>query len=157
MIKIDVIDLDKVLKFLIDLPEECADQAVEDVNDYMLNVARTYPSYRYIPFAKAYGGFFSDKQRRYVMGAIRRGEIVPGQPNRSQAYARAWHKVGEGRGQYLANSTSYGMHLQSEQQARMPAMIGWKKISDILQERLPKIEQIILAAVKKVMKKRGAR
>ena len=35
MIKLEIIDLEKVLKFLIDLPEDIADVAVEDVNDFL--------------------------------------------------------------------------------------------------------------------------
>ena len=171
MIKLEVIDLDKVLATLIDLPEEIQDRAIEDINDYMLNVVRTYPSYKYVTRAHAYpnaivtlpgsgrqkAGYFSLRQYYFVMAAIASGRMNPGTPNRSQAYSRAWRKVGTGRGQYLINTQSYGRHLQSDEQARMMQMIGWDKISDILKDRLSKIEKIIDAAVNKIMRRRGAK
>lgn len=155
MLKLEVINLQEVLAKIIDLPEDIADVAVTDVNTYMLNILRGYPPYKYVPYKKAYGGWKSEKQRRFVMAAIRDGRIKPGQPNRSQSYSRGWRAVGSGRNQYLQNATRYAAYLQGDDsQARMMGIIGWKKLTRVLEERAPRINEIIDAAIKKVFRKR---
>ena len=50
-----------------------------------------YAPYKYIPFKSAYGGFFSDKQRKYVMASIVKASEVAG-ANRSQGGYEGWEE-----------------------------------------------------------------
>jgi hypothetical protein len=75
------------------LPETVQDSAADEVNKYLLNVFKAYPTYKYVPFRTAYGGFFSDKQRRYVMASIKKGIIKPGSAHRTQTMANGWKMI----------------------------------------------------------------
>ena len=153
---IDVTGTEELIAKLNRLPPEAQDQAVEDVNKYLLNVLRAYPSYNYVSFKQAYGGWFSEKQRKYVMARIAEGTIKPGMPNRSQRFAQGWKVVGYGRQSIIANETPYGRYLVDDTaQARMPAKIGWKKLKDTVKQRMGRIIEKADAGVKKALRKLG--
>ena len=136
------------------LPDAVQDGAVDEINGYLVNVLKTYPSYKHITFKNAYGGWFSDKQRKYVMARIREGSITPGTPHRTQQMARGWKIVGTGRSSIIANETPYATYLMSDtQQARMPEKIGWKKLKDIITERMARIQEKADAGVRKALQK----
>jgi len=138
------------------LPEAVQDAVIDEVNPYLVNVLKAYPAYRYISFKQAYGGFFSEKQRKYVMARIREGSIRPGQPNRTQRMARGWKVLGGGRNSLIVNETPYAPYLMSDsQQARMPAKIGWKKLMDVIKNRMKKIQDKADAGAKKAIKRLG--
>ena len=153
---IDVTGIEELVSKLQSLPPEAQDQAVEQVNKYLLNVLRMYPPYSYVPFKTAYGGWFSEKQRRYVMARIREGSIQPGKPNRTQFFSQNWKQVGYGKQSILANETPYAPYLVGDrEQARMPAKIGWKKLGQTIKERMDQIIRRAEAGVKSALKKLG--
>ena len=129
------------------------------VAEYMLNVVQEQPPYSYVTRAEAYpevGGWFSDKQRRFVMAQIRKGVIQPGASHRTQEFREAWRIIGEGANVMVANETPYGIFLKdNNRQARMMAMIGWKKIEQDLEERADQIVRIMNAAAKNALRKLG--
>ena len=138
------------------LPDEAQDQAADEVNKYLLNVFRLYPSYKYVPFKKAYGGFFSDKQRKYVMARIKEGTIKPGTSQRTQTLAKGWKIVGKGKTSIIANETSYASRVMGDKgRARMPKMIGWKTLTQIINEKQSKIDKQATVGVKRAIKKLG--
>lgn len=153
---VDVSGIEEIVDALKDLPEEAQDQAVDEVNTYLLNVLRAYPPYRHVPFKRAYGAWFSEKQRKYVMARIHEGSITPGRPKRTQQFSQGWHQIGEGRNSILANETPYGPYLVGDnEQARMPKQIGWKKLGDTIKERMDQIMRRAEAGVKNAIKKLG--
>lgn len=138
------------------LPEEAQDRAADEVNKYLLNIFKLYPSYKYVPFKKAYGGFFSDKQRKYVMAKISEGVIKPGVSQRTQSLAKGWKIIGDGKDSIIANEEKHAAHVMGDgEQARMPKLIGWKTIGKIVEEKQSKIDEKATAGVKKAIKKLG--
>lgn len=136
------------------LPEEAQDEAANMVNKYLLNVFKLYPTYKYVPFQKAYGGWFSEKQRKYVMMQISKGVIKPGTSQRTQALAKGWKIIGEGRDSIIANEEKHAAYVMGDgEQARMPKMIGWKTMSKIIEDKQSKIDENATAGVKKAIKK----
>jgi len=153
---IEVSGLEELIDKLAALPEEVQDEAIEAVNEYLLNVMKQYPPYAHVTFKDAYGGWFSDKQRKYVMARIREGTIRPGVPNRSQQFAQSWDVLGYGRNSLIVNPTPYGPYLVDDnEQARMPQKIGWKRLGDTLKERMDQIVRRADAGVKNAIRKLG--
>lgn len=152
----EVAGIEELIAKLNALPDDVQDEAIEAVNQYLLNVMRQYPPYAYIKFKQAYGGWFSEKQRKYVMARIQEGTITPGTPSRSQRFAQGWDVLGYGRNSMVVNPTPYGPYLVGDQeQARMPAKIGWKKLGDTIKERMDQIIRRADAGVKNAIKKLG--
>ena len=155
-VAIEVAGLDELIEKLGKLPDDVQDEAIEAVNAYLLNVLKSYPPYAYVPYKRAYGGWFSDKQRRYVMARIREGTIKPGTPNRSQQFAKGWDVLGYGRKSMIVNQTPYGPYLVGDsEQARMPKKIGWKKLGDTIKDRMEEIYRRADIGVKNAIKKLG--
>ena len=153
---IEIAGLDELIEKLGQLPDEVQDEAIEAVNQYMLNVLKAYPPYAHVTFKSAYGGWFSDKQRKYVMARIREGTIRPGQPSRTQQFAQGWDVLGYGRNSIIVNQTPYGPYLVGDtEQARMPQKIGWRKLSDTVKGRMTEIVRRADAGVKNAIKKLG--
>ncbi len=91
-----------------------------------------YPPYRYITRKKAYGKTFSsDKQRRFVMAAIREGRIDPGVPHRTGNTQRAWRLIKSNpyRPKIVAKGAGPYYTADDQGQARLNAMIGWRKMA----------------------------
>lgn len=132
------------------------------VAEYMLNVVQEQPPYSYVTRAEAYPdalagpGWFSARQRKYVMAQIRKGAIQPGSSSRTQEFREGWEIIGDGANVMLTNEVPYGIYLKdNDRQARMMAMIGWKKIEQDLEERAEQLVRIMNAAAKNALKKLG--
>ena len=96
-----------------------------------------YPPYHYVSYAQAYGGFKSDKQRRYVMAMISEGKIDPGYPHRTGEFQRGWHYTTGVNNIKVTNDTPYGGYLMGDDtQANMPNMIGWRTIAEVIQSNM---------------------
>ena len=151
---LDVAGINELVAKLDKLPDVAKDEAIEFVNQYLLNVLKTYPPYKHVTFKQAYGKWFSEKQRRYVMARIAEGKITPGMPNRSQKFSRNWKVVGYGQKSIIANETPYGPYLVGNQsQSRMAKKIGWKTIKEIVAGRMSKIIRKADAGIKSALKK----
>lgn len=157
-IGIDVQGIKELQAKLAKLPKAAQDAGADEAYDYLLNVLREYPPYKYVSRATGYDGtpWFSEKQRRYVMAAINEGTIVPGRSNRSQEMAKGWKKHGSGAAAFIANEVPYSGYLMGDDsQSRHMAKIGWKTLSKVTQERLSKIVEKFDAGVKKAIKRLG--
>lgn len=156
LIGIDIEGLDILQKQLKELPDAVKDAVGDDVAKYMLNVVQAYPPQRRVTRKQAYGvTFFSDRQRKWFFAALNQGLItVP--YRRTQGFRRAWRIMGEGIKSIIVNESKYGPFLMDDsRQSRMSAMIGWKKLNDLVKERAPKIQRIADAAIKNAFKKVG--
>lgn len=156
-IKIEILNYKEIESKLNKLPIEAADVCAGEVQDYMLNVMRSdQPSPNYVTRKAAYGQpFQSDKQRRWFFWALNSGAInVP--YHRTQELSKGWHIVNRGLLGYLVNYTKGASYVVGERnQSRHEAMVGWKKASQQISERLDKINKIIDAAAKKAIRKLG--
>jgi len=159
-IGIDVSGIEEIQAKLKKLPAEVIGAGIDEANVYLVNVLHEYPTYHHVSRKQAYpevGGWFSDKQRRYVMGAIKRGEItIP--YRRTQELAKNWRVYGKGIDSIIANETPGAAYVQGNsrtEQSRMSKMIGWKGIDVIIVERINRIVEKFDAGVKKAMRKLG--
>ncbi len=137
-------------------PKEAQNKAGDMVSDYTVNIMREYVPYAYVPFKSAYGNWFSEKQRRYVMARIHEGSIRPGAPSRTQTLRGGWKKMGEGADSLVVNDVPYAGHVVGDaDQARMHKKIGWWTVGQRLKERAGEIERKAKAGVDKAMKELG--
>lgn len=140
MIKFKVRGVEEVQAFLKTVPRGALRVALSAMAEWFIGTPQRglkhYQPYKYVTRAQAYGQTFkSDRQRRYIMAMISEGKIDPGVPHRTGNTQRGWY----------ANETNngYGMNIENEQkgayytrddsgQARLNALAGWRKISDII-------------------------
>ena len=155
-IGVDAAGIEEMVALLSKIPPEARAGAVEAASKYLLNVLKTNPPYAYVPFKKAYGKWFSEKQRKYVMARISEGSIKPGSSHRTQRLSKGWRAIGKGENTLLVNEVPYAKHVVgNESQARMPAKIGWKKTKDTVKSRMSEIIRKANAGVKNALHKLG--
>jgi hypothetical protein len=147
-----VIDgLEELRSKLDRFPPEAQNEAGDMVSDYVLNIMREYAPYKYIPYKAAYGGFFSDKQRKYVFA----NKLFGGR-SRTQTLRQGWKKVGGGADTLVYNDVPYAGYVVGDgDQANMHTMIGWWTVSSRLGERATQIERLAKAGVDKAIEKLG--
>lgn len=147
-----VIDgLEELRSKLDRFPPEAQNEAGDMVSDYVLNIMREYAPYKYVPFKAAYGGFFSDKQRKYVFA----NKLFGGR-SRTQTLRQGWKKMGGGADTLVYNDVSYAGYVVGDgDQANMHTMIGWWTVSSRLGERSEQIERLAKAGVDKAIEKLG--
>ncbi len=152
---VDIQGLEQVQRALKSLSPEIVDAASDDLAKYLLNVLRMYPPKKNVTRKQAYGQTFqSDKQRRWFFANLNEGNInVP--YNRTQNMASAWTVTGKGMKTIITNDTEAARWTMSEDQSRHEKLVGWEKISTILEKRAQKIEDVLSGAAKKAIKKLG--
>ena len=175
-IGIEVLNVDKVARWLVELPTIALDTAADAILDYWRGVLRNpanYSAYRYISRAEAYPdsvndprwrvpnadgsmpkpvpGYFSPAQHRYVMARLSKGEInIPYQ--RTNRLATSWDKVGEGVNGFLVNSAPYASYvIDPAGQSRHEQRVGWWTAPGPLTEpaRIRQAERQADAAIEK--------
>jgi hypothetical protein len=144
MIRIKIKGVENVKEFLRGVPLGVKTVAAHEVAKYLIGDSthglKHEPYYKHInryagfPEAsyvtstgKTVYGWNSEKQHKYVMAAIARGEIKPGQDNRTHKFQNAWEIVGDPPRYIIENKTDYGGYLMGDQQTRMHNMIGWRR------------------------------
>jgi hypothetical protein len=149
---IEVLNDKEIVAAIRKLPEEAQNAIMDDVNEYSLNVLRTYPPYKYASRKSVYGQTFqSDKQRKWFFAALDSGELqIP--YRRTQTLRRGWRAVGSGPSSFIVNETPYADLTVGDGQGRMAKKTGWKKAIDTIQERILKVAD---AAVAKAQRKLG--
>lgn len=129
-------------KRLAELPAKMRRPVLIAYSEYMLKKFKLYPRYKYKSRLEAYsevGGFFSDKQRRFVMAGIAAGRIQPGKPNRNQDLKKAWRIEGKEnkdiRQISLVNDNPAAVFAYHPiYQARQLDLVGWKDINEMTDE-----------------------
>ena len=126
------------------------------VGGYVVKQMQEYVPYAYVPFKSAYGNWFSDKQRKYVMAKIREGTIRPGAPSRTQALRNGWQVV-QGDGETsITNKVPYaGYVIGDADQSRMHKKIGWWTVSTRLNKLTQKIMDVAKVSVDVAIKRLG--
>jgi hypothetical protein len=99
--------------------------------------------------------FVSEKQRLYVMAAIRRGEIeMPYQ--RKFKLANGWDIEAEAPDRWHVRSiTPYASYVQGGRQSRYMAGLGWKKIPVVYRANRDRINQAMRKATFRKWAKRA--
>lgn len=91
-----------------------------------------YPSYRYIGRSSVYRPTFqSDRQRRFVMAAIRSGRIDPGAPHRTGNYQRSWARQGS-----RVNSRIEGLKPHDRWPDALALRVGWRDPMDVIDSNM---------------------
>lgn len=155
-IGIDISGLEPVQKALTALPDAAQDAAIDAASKYLIDALQTeQPSPNYVTRKAAYGQtFFSTRQRKWFFAALEEGEIaVP--YRRTQKLRRGWKQIDQGRTSIIANETEGAGWVVGENQSRHEARVGWKKASQVVQERLPRMIEKAQAAIEKIIKKLG--
>lgn len=162
-IKFDVRGIEKIQAFLKSVPRGTLRVALRAVGEWLIGTGqrglRHYGAYKYVPRKKAYGKtFFSDRQRRYVMARIREGTIDPGAPHRTGRTQRGWYvrETNGGYGLKIGNPErgAYYSH-HDERQARLNALVGWRKTAAIIASNVSGAIRHARAAVGKWIRENG--
>jgi hypothetical protein len=139
-IKVRVRGIEELKAFFAELPSAVRRVAVQEAAKYLIgdqsHGLKHLVAYKYVTRKSAYGvSFFSEKQRRYVMARIREKSITPGTANRTGATSAGWgyKSTGGGYGAILYNDTKGAEFTQGDTtQARQPAKVGHRKVSDVI-------------------------
>jgi hypothetical protein len=152
--------MDRIVDRLKKLPDAVGDAGVEQASKYVLNVLvnKEIPPYRHVTRAQAYGSTFSsDKQRRFFFAALRDGRIVVPYQRRGKSggVQSAWEIHGSGKQVTITNGDPGAKWIYSEMQANLNRMIGWLRVSQILDKYSKQIYQSFERGVKSALKKLG--
>lgn len=166
MIDVKVTGIKELAAKIEKLPKAVAEGGVEYSVNYLLGVLinKAIPPYKHVSRASAYPdapagpGWFSDKQRRYVMMMIHRGGIkIPyTRAGKSGGVQSRWKIIGKGVDMTVVNDSPEAVYLYDDQrQARQPAMVGWKKMGAIITEYEKRIVASFDRGVKAAIKRLG--
>ena len=162
MIKISVRGLDEVRRKLATLAKDSKYQSEKYVGEYLVGNAshglRHYDPYNYLgnkdagEFEVVYGGFFSDKQRKYVMAAIRDGRITPGVPHRGEE-VKGWELNSAGAFWKIENNEEGAKWAQGDTtQTKRHEKAGWRKAMENIKDNLQGAFRHANAELKKWLK-----
>lgn len=153
LIGVDISGEKELVSKLNKLPKEAQDFGVETANTYILDLMRIYAPYQYI--SRKILGWASERQRKFVMAKISKGEIdVP--YKRTQGLRNNWKTVGEGKNQIVVNETPSAQYVMSEgKQSHRFSLMGWETEVTRINTHMPKILQKFEEGVKKAIKKLG--
>lgn len=117
------------------LPKAIRGKALEPVAQYYLKQFKKYPRYKYVSRAYAYpevDGYFSEKQRRFVMAGIAAGRITPGKSQRTNVLREGWHIEGKNTPLKIVNNEEGAVFaFDPVYQARQLDAVGWKDLDEM--------------------------
>mgnify|MGYP000904602947 CR=1 FL=1 len=153
---VEVQGVESIITRLDQLHPVVADNGIDEANKFLLKYLKVYPAYRHVRYKTAYGGWFSERQRRYVMARIQEGTIRPGARNATMTLNQSWNIVGYGRASFIANTAPYAHYVIGEEdQAALPYRVGWRKPSIIAERHTKGIGTAFEEGVKKAIKLLG--
>lgn len=171
-IRIKVRTLEEAEAFISEqIPRKFRGVYAEAVAGGLVIELRKQPPYKYVSRFEAYGmqeggrGFFSDKQRRYVMARLRDGTFDPGAPKRTgQTTGRPGQPVRSGPGFRVENKGAKAVIANTEPgarwtvndtwQARQPAKVGWQKVGKTIVDNIDKAMVDAIDVVMEAMEKK---
>lgn len=109
----------------------------------LVEVLKRYPPYRYVPQRIDY----SERQRRFVMAAIREGRITPGRANRSGRLRRGWQSLISGDSALIYNEEPGGDYVMGDRQTGSHARRGWRTVDDLTARNAEKFMRRYRSAV----------
>ena len=142
-VKIAIRGLDAVKAFLKELPRGSMRTALQAFGEYILgddnHGLRHMVGYKFVSRTSAYGfAFFTAKQRGWFFAALKAGEIQPGSGNRTDT-TRGWTMVSTNSGYSVSlrtNSKAAWYTMGDSSQARQPARVGHRKVSDVIRTNM---------------------
>jgi hypothetical protein len=148
----------------IDRLREVVKVAGNAIAEYLLGDTshglRHEPPYRTVSHTRAYGEpFSSPRQQHWFFAAKARGEIHPGQDNRTHDLANAWElKETSDTKWTLANNNkaapfAYGKPLAG--QARQLGLVGWRWVGEIVSSNMAGAIRHANAAIKEWLREFG--
>lgn len=146
-----------VVAYLERLPRGVKRVGLRALTEYLIGNAshglKHYSPYKYVSRKRAYGYTFkSDKQRRYVMAAIREGKIDPGTPHRTGKGSAGWTMAETQRGFTIKNPEESMKYSMSDQyQANLNALAGWRAVSQNISDNIKGAVRHAGAAIKKFL------
>lgn len=155
-----------------EIPRQYRGIYAEAVAGNLVIELRKQPPYKYVSRFAAYGmqkggpGFFSDKQRRFVMARLRDGRFDPGVPHRTgQTTGRPGQPIRSGPGFHVENKGAKAVIVNTEPgarwtvndgwQARQPALVGWQKTSVTIADNIDKAMVDAIDNVTEAIAKKG--
>jgi hypothetical protein len=133
-------------EFITSLPRNVRGPATERASKFLaawFKASDSTQPYRHITRREAYsnsgghdaGGWKSDKQRRFVMAKISRGEITPGRPNRTGEIAGSWDVAGRGVDAIVYNDAPGVAFVHGNaHQANQIRMAGWPTVDELIED-----------------------
>ncbi len=129
-----------VQSFLASVPRGVLKVALEAFTEYIIgndaHGLKHNDPYKFVTRKSAYGfSFFTDKQRRWFFWALNTGQIDPGSGKRTGASSEGWkmQPLNNGYNYRIINNTAGGYYTRDDYgQARQPAKVGWRKVSQVL-------------------------
>lgn len=152
--------LERIARWLERLPEGARAIAVPEIAEEVADAMREYDSYQYVSRAQAYPnapagpGWFSDRQRRYVMAAIRSGTIqIPYQ--RTGILSASWRVSGTGaEAQVVSDAPAATYVMGAPGQSNHERLVGWRttqqRIEDAQQRIITRARNAIRRAVYRI-------
>ena len=166
LIHIEVQGIDKIQKALERFPRQIArylgmagQEAAGRVIFPTVGIKR-YPPRKSISRREVYGqSFESEKQRRWFFAALKEGRIdVPyrrGQSPGSERLCTQWYATVKGFSTEIGNRASYASLVVGEEQSRMMAARGWRRLVDVVSEEMRRITAVYQAWVDKLIRDLG--
>ncbi len=158
-VKFKVRGVEAVQSFLKSVPRGALKVALEAFTEYIVgndaHGLKHNEPYKYVTRKSAYGfSFFTDKQRRWFFWALSTGQIDPGSGKRTGETSKAWKAVPLASGYQfkITNNTAGGFYTRDDAgQARQPAKVGWRKVSQVLADNYLGGIRAAVAAVKRYL------
>ena len=171
-IGVDISGIKEVQAVLAKVPPIVQDAVVDGVSVYLKRVFQKYPPENHSirrkqAYPEAYAihtnkdgsitriqGYFSWRQYKKVMALLRDGQVP--YTRRKPGMSNKWQIIGKGRQSILANETQAAVYTMGDgTQARFSKLVGWRTISDIVEERIKQIERVANDSARKALKKNG--
>ena len=156
-IRYTVKNADKVSAWIKSLPRGVKAAAMRAISEYIVgderHGLRHDVSYKYVSRKQAYPptGWQSDKQRRYVMAALKSGEIKIGRQNTPTNMSKTW-RWEQDNSQW--DRTKIAGKLPFDRfPSRHNMLAGWRHYTEVIQTNLKGAIQAGQAAVNKMLKK----
>lgn len=149
--------IEPIQAMLHNLPRKVVRACLTAVSDFFIGSdkrgLRHMPGYKYVSRVKAYGvSFFTEKQRRWFWA--NGGPDMIGN-NRTGQTSAGWYakETRGGYGMVLGNDAPGAYWTMSDKgQARQPALVGWKKVSAVIDANIKGAMRAGIAAINRVLK-----
>ena len=157
---VSLANIQRILDRLNQLPAAVGAAGVEQASNYLLNVLvrKEIPPYRYVSRTEAYGQpFKSARQRGWFFWALHTGRInIPYQRRSPNAgLATSWEIIGSGLERGLRSRMPEAYWIYSQRQARQLGLVGWKKMSTILELYEDRILASFMRGVRSAIQRLG--
>jgi hypothetical protein len=147
--------LEELQAYLKEFPRGARGKAAEAFADDLIGDGQRglkhYPAYRHVTRRSAFGKpFVSDRQRKYVMAAIREGRIEPGYPHRTGNFQRSIQREGSG-----VNSRIVADLPHEGWPNRLAKKVGWRDLYDVIMSNVTHAANAAERRVQEWIKSKG--